>query len=252
MHGSLNLEVNEDFIKSPAVALIVGKDGNQEIFYAHSACLVSRSHYFRTALNSKFSEAQSLIFELEEDDPKAMQLFIHWQYNSLEVIFDWMSKTGTPRDAFDPSSLDEEFQICTSAFALGNKLVAPIFKEDLLHSLHDLIITRHDQRVSMPCLIKAATTVYGGTSTEDGWEMRKLLAMYCAMRLGKLGLEHDYYRSEEPWTKEDRVLLAMSGPSEFVANVLEEVPLETLPTLSELRTRLQTSSNRLQNRYVSP
>ena len=81
--------------------------------------------------------------------------------------------------------------------------------------------------------------------------MRKLLALYCATRLGygkevetatgtgepkKNDTKPAQSRAERAWTLEDRKLLATSGLEEFIADVLGEVQPTCikLPTLKEL------------------
>ncbi len=68
------------------------------------------------------------------------------------------------------------------AYVLGNKLVASKFKKQLIRSLHSFMWRHAEQVIDMSILIEAAKVVYDGTSTEDGWEMRTLLALYCVQR----------------------------------------------------------------------
>lgn len=72
MTGSKPPQPGDGFVDSPPVAIIVVKDLAEKTYYIHQERLVKHSEYFRTALNSNFSEGQSLTFRLEEDDPSAL------------------------------------------------------------------------------------------------------------------------------------------------------------------------------------
>lgn len=221
-------------VDSPPISIIAGKGPTQKTFYAHRECLVNSSEYFQTALNSNFAEAQNHIVRLEEDDPEAVWLFTMWQYGSIGETLD---PENAKKDASIPSQMDDILLQHVNAFVLGNKLVAAGFKNELLRSLHEYLVTRSRSLFSMQTLVAAARNAYEGTSTEDGWQIRKFLAMYCATRLGydqEVRNHHNQPRAEHPWTQEERRELTTSGVDEFVADVLGEALCKRLPNRSEL------------------
>jgi len=230
MTGSKPPQPGDGFVDSPPVTIIVGKDLAEKTYYIHRERLIKHSEYFRTALNSNFSEGDSLTFRLEEDDPSAMWLFAMSQYKSLSDIFDVLY--------FDDDSTQEfSMNDCLSrhahAFVLGNKLVASKFKKHLIRSLHSFMWRHSEQLIDMSSVLQAAKVVYNGTSTEDGWEMRVLLAVYCATRMGHA--EQPTYatgesRDENAWAVDERKLLVSSGLEDFLVDVLAEVQHVKLPT----------------------
>jgi len=230
MTGSQPPHPGGGFIDSPPVAIIVGKNLAEKTYYIHQERLVKHSEYFRTAVNSNFSEGQSLTFKLEEDDPSAMWLFAMSQYKSLSDIFDVLYFDDDSTQEF---SMDDCLSRHARAYVLGNKLVASKFKKHLIRSLHSFMWRHSEQLIDMSSLIQVAEAVYDGTSTEDGWEMRALLALYCATRLGH-AKEATYTigvpRAENAWSVDERKQLLSSGLEDFLVDVLAEVQHITLPT----------------------
>lgn len=218
------------FVDSPPVTIIVGKHLAEKTYYIHQERLVKHSEYFRTALNSAFSEGQSLTFRLEEDDPSAMWLFAMSQYKSLTDIFDVLYFDDDSTQEF---SMNDCLNRHVHAYVLGNKLVASKFKKHLIRSLHSFMWRHAEQLIDMSSVLEAAKIVYDGTSTEDGWEMRVLVARYCATRMGHA--EQVTYATGEPryenaWTVDERKLLVSSDLEDFLVDVLAEVQHVELPT----------------------
>lgn len=112
-------------------------------------------------------------------------------------------------------------------------LVASKFKKHLVRSLHSFMWRHAEHLIDMSSLIEAAKVVYDGTSTEDDWEMRGLLAVYCATRLGhtkQATCTTGEPRAENAWTMDERKLLVSSGLEDFLVDVLAEVRHVKLPT----------------------
>ena len=68
-------------------------------------------------------------------------------------------------------------------FAFGNKLVAVGFKKYAVYKLSKVLRPNYKEPY-MDTMLQMAKTVYDGTVPKDGSEMRGLLAMYCASRMG--------------------------------------------------------------------
>ena len=233
-------ELYTDFVTSLPVRLIVGEDDAEETFYVHQRLLVERSEYFNTALRSNFPEAQTQTFRFKEDNPQAMWLFASSHYMNLEEIFEELYQMNSYKDSSSRFSMEDCLHRHAQAFVLGNKLMSGGFKISLLRNLCSFFKAQENQLVGMTSLVEAARVVYSGTSSEDGWEMRKLLAIYCATRLGPgigPGDPHNQARSKHPWSMEDRSLLAASGLEEFIADVFGEAQSVKLPHISELQAR---------------
>lgn len=229
MSNSEPPQPGDGFIDSPPVTIIVGKDAAQKTYYVHKERLLKHSEYFRIALNSNFSEGQNLTFKLEEDDPSAMWLFAMSQYKSLNDIFDVLYFDD---DSTEDFSMNDCRTRHAHAFVLGNKLVASKFKRHIISSLHRFMWKNSEDLIDISCLVDAAKVVYDGTSTDDGWEMRILLALYCATRLGySVEVPHNatQNRAPHPWAVDDRKLLVSSGLDEFLMDILAEAQHVKLP-----------------------
>ena len=68
-------------------------------------------------------------------------------------------------------------------------------------------------------MLRMAKTVYDGTLPKDGWDMRDLLAAYCASRMGS-NENHDFNDRSTCWEPTDVRLLAESQLEEFIGDVM--------------------------------
>ena len=89
----------------------------------------------------------------------------------------------------------------------------------------------------METLIEMAEIVYDGTSDSDGTEMRDLLAIYCASRLGS-GACTLGSASKGWWTAAERESLSNSKV-EFIATVFRSVPSPKLDAGSFMKQHFQ-------------
>ena len=190
----------KSFLFSSMITVIVGTGRKEKIFYVHERLLTDASHYFKTALQSNFTEARTKLFRLEEDDANAFQLFVEYLYGFLETDED----------------RDYSFTDCVKAFALGDKLLAPGFKRQTVMWVAEGFLHKNAPvPVSMPSMLRAAKVVYNGVPKKRGLKMRRLLRGYCASRL------RTHSRQTRPWTKAERLMLAKSHHYKFIADVME-------------------------------
>jgi len=187
--------LKSDFLLSPAVTVTVGTGNDKKTFYVHECLLKNASQYFKTALQSKFSEAGTKVFRLDEDDPVAFQLFVEYLYNF----------EGEKRGSRSLIS-------CADAFVLGCKLVAPAFNRKVVEWAAEDMLNRSP--LLMKTLLQAVGIICNRTSETDGKSMKKLLVMYCASRLGSPKTKR------KPWTKAQRLILVKSRQQEFLADLL--------------------------------
>lgn len=203
----------QKFYHSPAVSIIVGSDGLKRTFYVHKDQLVCVSAYFRTSLNSEFVEGRTQQVELGQDDPDVFDIFVQWIYQGDYHVPKPLSKEeGGTKEAW--------YKIHTQAYSLGNRLVAPEFKKKIIEKLV-AIFERYDD-IAMSLIIEMAEIIYGGTSNEDGVEMRALLAMYCGSRVGRPA-EPLYGDPRRFFSAEEMAELIHCDQQEFVADVLFKV-----------------------------
>lgn len=193
---------------SSPISVVVDKGAKQQKFFVHESLLTHASQYFRTALSSRFKEGETRTCNLEEDDAYAFDLLVQYLYtNDYDVTLALSDKEGGAQPFY--------FRLHAQAYALGNKLVASKFKRLVLCKLATVLPR---SGITMKLILEMAAIIYEGTSSEDGGEMRTLMAKYCASRFGK-------YKGmvDESWSKEEITALADSQLPEFVADVMGEV-----------------------------
>lgn len=191
-----------DFLISPTVTVTVGTGKDEKTFYVHERLLMDASQYFKTALQSHFSEAGTKVFRLDEDDPVAFQLFVEYLYNF----------EGEKRASRSLIS-------CADAFVLGCKLVAPAFNRKVVEWTVEDMLNRPP--LLMRTLLQAVAIICNRTTETDGKSMRKLLVMYCASRLGCPK------NKKKTWSRAQRSILVKSRQQEFLADVLgQDLPVK--------------------------
>lgn len=191
-----------DFLLSPTITVTVGTGEDQKTFYAHERLLVDASQYFKTALQSNFSEAGTKTFKLDEDKSAAFQLFVEYLYN-----FGGENKAS------------RTLLICMEAFVLGCKLVAPAFNRKVVEWAAEDLVDKPP--LLMKTLLQAVAIIRNGTSEMDGKLMRRLLVIYCATRLGCPK------NQKKPWSKTQRMILVRSRQQESLADILgQDLPVK--------------------------
>ncbi len=200
------------FRTSPPISVIVDKPPNQKTFYVHSSLLTHSSQYFCTVLNSMFKEGETKICYLEEDDASAFDLYVQYLYtNKYDVTLTVPHGDGGTEPMY--------YRMHAAAYALGNKLVAPKFKKLVLFNFASVL--EPGRAIDMKLVLDMAITIYEGTSTHDGHEMRLILAKYCASRFKKL--DKDASGVTEAWSEGDITAFVDAQLIEFIADVLGEV-----------------------------
>lgn len=212
------------FWASSPIPVIVDKGAKQEKFFVHEDLLMYASEYFRTALFSNFEEGKTKICRLEEDNACAFDLFVQYLYtNDYDVTVAVPFAEGGTGSAYH--------QMHAAAYALGNKIMAPRFQRLVLCKMALAVGPKRD--IDMTLLLDMATTIYAGTTSGDGDDMRTLMAKYCASRFPKPEEELDEDTDtettkkreelEELWSKEEIAALVDSQLNDFIIDVLSEV-----------------------------
>ncbi len=158
------------------VQVTVGDSDDRRTFHVHIDLLKQHSEYFQTSLNSYFKESRTKQVVLAEDNADAFHLFVQW-------LYDGEYNVKKARSLEDGGCEELYYGFHAEAYALGNKLVAPAFKIYIVKKVLK-VLGRFDE-VSMTTLLDMVQIVYAGTSEEDGYDIRLVLATYCASRMGK-------------------------------------------------------------------
>ncbi|THX18701.1 hypothetical protein D6D17_01969 [Aureobasidium pullulans] len=137
-----------------------GPKASRKTFVVHKNLLMTVSGFFAMGLTSSFKEADTGIFEMEEEDPDVFSIFVHWIYfNRLFTM-----KTS-PSSATDEDS--EEWDCLPRLYTLGERLDAPRFKDAVISAT----IEKVKESQVMPD--NWATYVYQNTVAPCG--MRRLI-----------------------------------------------------------------------------
>lgn len=116
--------------------MIVGTVDNAKTWHLPKELLTRSSPFFAAALNGSFTEANSKVVTLPEDDIDAFALFTQWLYVG-EI-------GGSPKDCDLDHDHDSPLHCCAStvqtliqAWVLGDKLGCAIFKDLAMLGLID-------------------------------------------------------------------------------------------------------------------
>ena len=160
------------FYESVPVTVIVGPESCKRTFYINEDLLTWHSKYFRAALNGNFSEGQTKIVRLEEDDPSAFERFVRFLIQS--------PCSGRDDELWSTSSEDYPSQLI-DFYVLGDKLLAEGFKDRIATDLKDSL---KDDTIQMSSLLVLAKSIYQLTSKSGGATIRSVLTWYCAVGMG--------------------------------------------------------------------
>ena len=226
--------------ESLPIPLTIGNGQEQRVFYVHETLLTTVSHYFKIVLKSNFSEGQQKSCPFPEDDPCAFRAFVQYLYKGeYDVETVWPSTEGGEQQSW--------FHLHAQCFALGNKLVAPSFKKHVVCRLADVLKStlKSDYSPTMRTILLMPKTVYDGTLPKDGWDMRDLLATYCASRLGS-NKDYDDKGRSICWEPTEIRMVAESQLEEFIGDVLCKVrPYSRFNAVDFTRLHFKTSSSTL-------
>lgn len=189
-----NNESWKPFYQSVPVTVIVGPESCKRTFYINQDLLIWHSEYFRVALNGRFSEGQTKVVRLEEDDPSAFERFVRYLFQN--------PCSGRDDAPWSMSSEDYPFHLI-EFYVLGDKLLAEGFKQRIAADLKDFL---KKDRTQMSALLTLAKSVYQLTSKGTGATMRNVLTWYCAVGMGdpRGPGRRDVWDSRGPqWLRED-------------------------------------------------
>ncbi len=129
------------------VQLIVGPE--EKVLSVHEG-LVSASPFFKAALSGKWKEGQMATIRLPEDDPETVHVYLNWVYG--QNIEGFLERTSN----------GEEFRALSRAYVLGEKLLDPHFKNQIIDALiaHFFVTNNFPDGA-------AVTIIYNGTPKQS-------------------------------------------------------------------------------------
>lgn len=112
------------------VLLGSGPKEHRETKVFHKNLLMSVSGFFATGLTSSFREAETGIFELDEEDAFTFSIFEQWVYKDRLFI----KKTACTASS-DAEDDDTEWECLPRLYTLGERLDAPRFKDAIVSAI---------------------------------------------------------------------------------------------------------------------
>ncbi|KAG9678411.1 hypothetical protein KCU99_g1303, partial [Aureobasidium melanogenum] len=111
------------------VLLGSGPKETRETKVFHRNLLMSVSGFFAAGLTSSFKEAETGVFELEEEDPSTFTIFEQWVYK--DRLFIKKTASSSP----DTEDDDQEWECLPRLYTLGERLDAPRFKDAVISAM---------------------------------------------------------------------------------------------------------------------
>jgi hypothetical protein len=108
-----------------------GPKATRETKIFHKNLLMSISGFFATGLTSSFKEAETGVFELEEEDSATFSVFEQWVYKDRLFI----KKSATSSPSSDAEDDQQEWECLPRLYTLGERLDAPKFKDAVISAI---------------------------------------------------------------------------------------------------------------------
>jgi hypothetical protein len=147
---------------------------------AHESFLTTRSEFFRRAMNGNWTESDTRLFKLPEDDPKTFALYLNYAYTG--------QLSTTRRSAEEVGSLELhtfdryiecEYRSLLQLYVLAEKLQDVLAKNDILIAVVDVSQMRSAEMMSAVPGLKIASILYEGTPYTS--PARRLVTDLCSM-----------------------------------------------------------------------
>ncbi|KAF1920321.1 hypothetical protein BDU57DRAFT_561348 [Ampelomyces quisqualis] len=210
------------FTAPSIVKIRVGTAPNCVEFAAHESFLVTRSEFFRRALNGNWEEAESRIVKLPDDVPEVFGLYLNLVYTGhlpterksqdAIVALDWAGFWQRAND---------EYTDLINVYVLAEKLQDTVSKNATVVAIVDVAqLVWHDGRPALPSFRLASK---GFDETPEGSQLRRLLIELSGnVRLNHIILRVHNYDFNSYFVKDladrlDRNFQLRSGQRDLVA-----------------------------------
>ncbi|KAH0368822.1 hypothetical protein KCU65_g3690, partial [Aureobasidium melanogenum] len=174
----------------------------------HRNLLMSVSGFFAAGLTSSFKEAETGVFELEEEDPSTFTTFEQWVYKDRLFI-----KKTTEDD-------DQEWECLPRLYTLGERLDAPRFK--------DAVISAIIEKVNESKVMPDTWASYVYQNTVSACALRRLIVDFHVFahqgKLLKKGACPDAEEPEFEFLQDAMARMADAGQKVFAADKADEMP----------------------------
>ncbi|KAH0170127.1 hypothetical protein KCU67_g2766, partial [Aureobasidium melanogenum] len=189
------------------VLLGSGPKEHRETKVFHRNLLMSVSGFFAAGLTSSFEEAETGVFELEEEDPSTFTIFEQWVYKDRLFI---KKTTSSSSDVEDD---DQEWECLPRLYTLGERLDAPRFK--------DAVISAMIEKVNESKVMPDTWASYVYQNTVSACALRRLIVDFHVFahqgRLLKKGACPDAEEPEFEFLQDAMARMVDVGQQVFVA-----------------------------------
>ena len=188
----------------------------------HRNLLMSISGFFATGLTSSFKEAETGVFELEEEDAATFTVFEQWVYKDRLFIKKPTIIASSPSGSSEDTDDDQhEWECLPRLYTLGERLDAPRFK--------DAVISAIIEKCNESKVIPDTWAAYVYQNTVAACALRRLIVdFHVFAHQGKLLKKGACPDAEEPeyeflWDVVAR--MAEAGQSVFSAAAVDAVEM---------------------------
>lgn len=190
------------------VLLGSGPKEHRETKVFHRNLLMSVSGFFAAGLTSSFKEAETGVFELEEEDASTFSIFEQWVYKDRLFI------KKTALDTEDDDDDDQEWECLPRLYTLGERLCAPRFK--------DAVISAMIEKVNESKVVPDTWASYVYQNTVSACALRRLIVDFHVFahqgRLLKKGACPDAEEPEFEFLQDAMARMADAGQRVFAAD----------------------------------
>ncbi|KAG9585634.1 hypothetical protein KCU77_g5919, partial [Aureobasidium melanogenum] len=194
-----------------------GSKEHRETKVFHRNLLMSISGFFAAGLTSSLKEAETGVFELEEEDLSTFTIFEQWVYKDRPFIKKTASSSSTSSDTEDD---DQEWECLPRLYTLGERLCAPRFK--------DAVISAMIEKVNESKIMPDTWASYVYQNTVSACALRRLIVdFHVFVHQGKLLKKGACPDAEEPkfeFLQDAMARMADAGQQVFAADVAGEMP----------------------------
>ncbi|KAG9638778.1 hypothetical protein KCU64_g13663, partial [Aureobasidium melanogenum] len=199
------------------VLLGSGPKETRETKVFHRNLLMSVSGFFAAGLTSSFKEAETGVFELEEEDPATFTVFEQWVYKDRLFIKKTASSSSSSPDTEDD---DQEWECLPRLYTLGERLCAPRFK--------DAVISAVIEKVNESKVIPDTWASYVYQNTVSACALRRLIVDFHVFahqgKLLKKGACPDVEEPELEFLQDAVARMVDAGRKVFAADTAGEMP----------------------------
>jgi hypothetical protein len=201
-----------------------GPKATRETKIFHKNLLMSISGFFATGLTSSFKEAETGVFEFEEEDSATFSVFEQWVYK--DRLFIKKANTSSPSSSSSDTEDDQqEWECLPRLYTLGERLDAPKFK--------DAVISAIIEKVNESKVIPDNWATYVYQNTVSACALRRLIVDFHVFahqgKLLKKGACPDAEEIEFEFLQDAMARMSDAGQAIFAVDAADAADAAEMP-----------------------